>query len=50
MKFVVTKASSYSYEKVVEINTLAELITFIEDNGQIIMSEDSIMIYDDYVE
>ena len=35
---------------VVKISNLKQLQKFIETNGQIVMSEDSITIYDDYLE
>lgn len=34
----------------IEINTLEELIQFVKEWGEIIISEDGIKIYDDYIE
>ena len=50
MKFLVKKSSDRHFEKTIEINTLEELLDFVEENGSIILSEDSIEIYDWYRE
>jgi hypothetical protein len=50
MKFKIRKASDWKYKSELEINTLEELINFVEENGEIILDEDEIMIYDDYIE
>ncbi len=50
MKFKLTKASDWDFDCEIEINTLEELITFIKEEGSIILYEDMIMIYDSYVE
>lgn len=51
MKFAIRKASDWNYEDELEINSLEELIKFINNNGgKIILKEERITIYDDYVE
>ena len=50
MNFKVTKASDCNYKGTVEINSLEDLLAFIEENGVIIMGSRIIKIYDDYVE
>ena len=50
MRFEVSRSSSGKIERIVEINTLEELMNFVEENGSIILSEDTIEIYDWYRE
>ena len=50
MEFSVKKSSNSRFRDTVEINTLEELLDFIEENGSIILSEDTIEIYDWYRE
>lgn len=40
MKFDVKKSSNWNYHKVVQINTLEELMKFVKDNGRIIIESD----------
>jgi len=49
MKFKIDKASDWSYKGEVEINTLEELIDFVKKEGDIVFTEESITIYDDYL-
>lgn len=37
MKFNVTKTSDWGYRKTIEINTLEELMKFVEDNDEIVL-------------
>jgi len=50
MRFEVSRSSSGKIERIVEISTLEELMNFVEENGSIILSEDTIEIYDWYRE
>lgn len=50
MKFKVDKASDWKYEAEVEINTLKELLSFVDKNGEIVFRANEITIYDDYLE
>ena len=60
MKFKVDRASDYNYKESVEINTLEELMEFVNKNGSIVIWGDKekgayndhsdITIYDGYLE
>lgn len=56
MKFIITKASNFSYKETIEINSIEELLTFKNNcNHPIIIDTDengngTIEIYDDYIE
>lgn len=50
MKFNVRKASDYRHNEEIEINSLEDIMKFIEENGEIVLSNDEIIIYDDYLE
>lgn len=61
MKFEVRKTSDWNYRKQIDIKTLKELMEFVNDNGQIIITPynpivnvtgglPSIEIYDDWRE
>ena len=61
MKFEVSKTSDWTYRKQIDIKTLEELMEFVNDNGQIIITPydpivdvivglPSIEIYDDWRE
>lgn len=58
MEFIINKASDFEYEEKKVFNTLEELIGFMEEAGEIILSKENygygefnrIVIYDDYVE
>lgn len=39
MKFYVTKTSDWKYEEVIELNTLEELLEFVNKNGEIILDK-----------
>lgn len=60
MKIRVRKASNDEFETIIELNTIEDLFSFVENNGEIIVGgmfvpekdeyEIGITIYDDYVE
>lgn len=61
MNVYLSKASDYRYEGSVQLDTMADLLAFIKENGQVIVEEHNpdiygkgydlhITIYDDYVE
>ena len=60
MKIRVRKASNDEFESIIELNTIEDLFSFVENNGEIIVGsmfvpekdgyEIGITIYDDYVE
>ena len=56
MKFILTQASDWNRKDEIEINSLAELMSLVDEYGSIIIyqqdnySDPEIKIYDDYVE
>lgn len=60
MKFLTLKASDDNYVTYTELNSIGDLIQFIEENGEIIFGSNydpkddsyklSILVYDDYIE
>lgn len=54
MKYRLEKASDRKFKEAIEINTIEELMEFIEKEGDIIIFNDprgkTILIYDGYVE
>lgn len=54
MKFIGRRASTYGNDFEIKINSLKELINFIDENGSIIIEkcddEYELIIYDDYIE
>ena len=46
----ISRKEGYQDEWVVKISNLKQLQEFIKENGQIVLDEDSIVIYDDYIE
>ncbi len=50
MIFTINKASDWDFESELDITSLDDLINFIKENGEIIMTENKITIYNDYVE
>lgn len=54
MKFQLTRTSDYHNKDFIELNTLEELLAFVDKEGNLIISSDgknfAIEIYDDYRE
>lgn len=50
MKFELNYASDWGRKEEIEIKSFEELMNLIKQKGRIIIDEDSITIYDDYVE
>jgi hypothetical protein len=62
MKYRISRASDYSGNSpcpsaikedgsyFITINTLEDLMKFVKENGEIVLDDESIKIYDDYLE
>ena len=59
MKFPLRKASNYEFESTIELNTIEDLVEFVENNGEVIFGlmfmpetesyELGFTIHDDYI-
>lgn len=50
MEFILEKASDWNFSDKIEINNLEQLMNFIKENGDIVIDNNRIIIYDYYLE
>ena len=49
-KFEIYKISEENGQLYIEFNSLEELVQFMEVEGQIVLDEKTLIVYDDYIE